>query len=217
MNRLISLLTFCIFWSVATTNAQSFMVTEDSIYASSVSPVNCHDSIINISSNTINLTWRRIANNIPGSWSSAICDPNQCHSPMTSTETFLLSPGEGDLFDVDFLAPDSGFGTVIVEIFETMDSANTVQTVVFQANALPVIIGVFPEDPISEINVYPNPPISHLYIDLKQTTGICTLGLYDALGRLFLSEQAESPSIHPLNHSHPKVFHDWRKMFCKAY
>ena len=171
------------------TFGQSFTMSHDSVVVNDLSStidVVCHNWIHNTSANQVNYTWRRVVNNIPTGWQSAICDPVQCYASFVNTESFTLAAGDSGILDGHFYVGGiSGFGEMIVKIFETSDSAGTCETVVYQAQIDPDTTNtgsaVYPNEEVS-VNVFPNPAQNFIFVEVALNTGTTAISLFDMLG-----------------------------------
>lgn len=89
-----------------------------------------HGKIKNNSSQTLNLKWLRIENNLPNNtMESLICDTVTCWSPLKSSNTFSLGAGELGRLDVH-LKPHgtSGCADILIGTYVVGDSINTFST-----------------------------------------------------------------------------------------
>lgn len=122
--------------------------------------------IYNNSGTTLDLAWNRPTNDMPGSWVSAICDCSLCHDTATSYAGFTDPFDANDSCFVSCHIRDDGsthgVGTVVMEIYDPNDSANTNLGLTFRYTAWPLGIA---DAGTHEIRVYPNPSASMIVVD----------------------------------------------------
>ena len=115
--------------------AQLFTLEYDTVWRNSIphnSDVVCHNQITNTSGDSLNLKWRRVVNNLSGSWTQAICDPELCYGPTTNSATFPLKVGATGILDAHYyIGGAAGDGHSELLVFYPLDSAGTVQRIVY--------------------------------------------------------------------------------------
>ncbi len=98
-----------------------------------------HGDIINTTTSSTELRWRRVVENVT-SGGSAICDVNLCYGQSVSMADFSLSLGDTGTMDVHFYVEEYSLDTneVHVIVFDPDDSLNTVKRGVFYATISPI-------------------------------------------------------------------------------
>ncbi|HIB76041.1 MAG TPA: redoxin domain-containing protein, partial [Flavobacteriales bacterium] len=112
-----------------------FTLEYDTVWRNSIPhnpDVVCHNQITNTSGIALNLKWRRVVNNLSGSWTQAICDPELCYGPTTNSATFPLKVGATGILDAHYyIGGAAGDGHSELLVFYPLDSAGTVQRIVY--------------------------------------------------------------------------------------
>lgn len=146
-----------------------------------------HEFITHITNNAnfqLTPSWTRVVNQMPGTWSSAICTGQVCWDTGTSAKPFTapVAAGGDELVIVHVYddGQSSGQGTVILAIYDPADSSNNNITLEFTYTAWPLGV-VKPE--AGDITVYPNPATDYLYVDLGETQAE-RLQIVDLTGRV---------------------------------
>ncbi len=143
----------------------------------------CHSDVINLTTDSVFLTWCRTQNILPEGWSSLVCDKNNCWGPSTDTKDFSMAAGEVNTMDVHF---NTGFstGSGFVEI--TIKDALT-GTILAVNNYEADGIEDFPEN-VEEsavntsIKAYPNPV--QRYLNVVFPDAAVRFELTDLYGRI---------------------------------
>jgi hypothetical protein len=159
-----------------------------------------YGTLYNNTSDAVEVTWLRVANDIPGEWLSQVCDNNICYPEGTNTPTLpggiVTIPANGSSnFDVHFRASDiPGSGTVLMRAWVIGDSANTVVSGVYKATAQHPVSA---RDRISNNNllIYPNPAKDYIMIKNLPLNEISTVEIYNIFGRKMLSFSQPPTSI----------------------
>ena len=101
-----------------------------------------------------NLSWELVIVDKAAEWDVAVCDKNLCYDPLTTTQSFVLNPGEEGRMDVHAY-PNNRDGFAIVELVVTDDD---------NADLSVSNLYYFNSDPSSttdvtrqQVKVYPNP------------------------------------------------------------
>lgn len=141
--------------------------------------------IINNSTDSV-FSWKRVQNNIPVTWNSAICDRVTCWSFETSKNTFVIPPGDSSNLDVH-IYPGNTTGSGMVELLVWMndDSVNA-KTVTVNASTWPASVKKAPA--ARDLQVYPNPASTSLTLKFEAQKPIA-IEIYDILGKKVLSAQ----------------------------
>ncbi|MBL4655107.1 MAG: T9SS type A sorting domain-containing protein [Bacteroidia bacterium] len=110
-------------------SAADFAITSNSI------------KVTNISSNSINITWRKLIQNV-GTWETAVQDKNNTYLSSVTEKSFALSPSE----EADLrmhLYPDGvpGSGSIELLVFNADSSSATGDTILFNFEALNLSLG----------------------------------------------------------------------------
>lgn len=124
----------------------------------------------------VTVQWNRIEN-MPEGWQSFVCDKELCYLPTADTGTFSLDPEEEAFMKVTATAMSEGSGTVTIDMFDTANAEDAVQTV-FNMNA--VLTDVDDID-VENIRIYPNPASD--YIKISNPEGIESMELYNLIGK----------------------------------
>lgn len=151
------------------------------------------------------MTWLRVTNTIPAEWTSSVCDPNLCWSPVADSPgyTFTLLPGDSGIVYIKFDArnggsPISGCGEVEVNFYSTTDSANYNVAGVFQAQLGDVECGftlAFYSPAIeNSFLVYPNPAVNDFNAIASYASHIKTLAVINLVGKTMKTFQWETTS-----------------------
>lgn len=124
--------------------------------------------------------WRMTRMGFPATWSSAICDKNQCYDVVVLREKFSLDAGDSGNIDVHLYPKQiGGAGTVEVEVFEEGDSANSKKQN-FDFSAWTLGINDVKQN---NVKIFPNPVSTTLNITLETTKAI-NVDVYNVLGQL---------------------------------
>lgn len=178
-------------------SSQNFSIEHDTMEISGPADVQdftSHNFINNISGGDIVLRWQRIEHSLSSQWETLVCDNVVCWDSITSTKAIIIQAGKSSPLDVHFL-PDNVIGSGLVEIlvFDTADSANTVQSAIFKASNWPTSITTV-EDEI-DLMLYPNPATSQIRIDGFNLTTDAKLSIYDIkAGRILEMETTQIQS-----------------------
>jgi len=146
--------------------------------------------IYNTTNDTVEARWHRVVEEIPSGWGgTAICDNIQCYVPsISASPTSFFIPGNGQSrFDLHFYPEDvPGNGTVQVRAWVVRDSASTVVTGTFKANAQEPV-GVDQAHENDNIRIYPNPARDYVLIKNLPGGQRVTVEVFNIFGRKMLS------------------------------
>lgn len=164
---------------------------EDSV-AEVVSPppsfeVVTYNFIKNNSSDTVIYRWRRVVEEIPSTWESAVCDEIACRFPSVNTinDTIKIAPGDSTNLDVHFYNEGRvGEGYVEVIAFDVADSANTVVNAKFYAKAENEDVDVsISRVEKNSFDIYPNPASDAINIKgLENISSNAIIEIYSIIG-----------------------------------
>ena len=190
MKRLLSI-TFIIV-TVYSLSAQILNLQTDTVQsAGNTSDVEIitNNHVFNNTNDTVYAMWERVAENIPVGWTgTAICDNNTCYFTDVSVAPipFILTPRGNSILDVHFQpAGVEGSGEVELRIWVVGDSANTVISGVYKADAEQAV-GI--NNLASEnIKIYPNPARDFVLIKNLPDNQINTIEVYNIFGRKMAS------------------------------
>lgn len=180
-----------IFGSLFMFQAAAQKLSLDYTYMEKEGPLNggnasFYNYLHNDSPGSLELSWARIQNDLPGVWGSALCIGELCYDTATASGVFLniLKTGDSSLLSI-YLQNDglvNGTGTVEIAIWEQSDSANTVISAVYKYISWPVGI----QEPISsnEFVIYPNPGDGIFNIAIGDQMQVNAIEVYDISGKL---------------------------------
>jgi hypothetical protein len=135
--------------------------------------------------------WERVDVSIPSSWSTSVCDPNQCYAPFAdeplnaSSEIVTFNVGANgstpdELFYVQVQPNgEAGTGSVTLRVYEEANPSNEF-TCVFTLDALST--GISNVD--VEINpvLFPNPVVDVLNVSVQK--GTSSVEIYNLIGSM---------------------------------
>jgi hypothetical protein len=187
MRTLISLL--CLV-TVATTYAQSFSFTPDTLLEDHALLENYNTyqiDIVNETPSTLALSWRRLTQDQPDSWIAYICDNNICYDDIPiNGDMFPFSPDETAFLKLGVNPyQETGTGVYQFLVFPTGD-ISAAQTATFIIHAgMP---NSTQEPSIWTLNIGPNP--FHDQMLINNPNGIeVSLYFYDASGQLISTKE----------------------------
>lgn len=188
-NKIIQLISFVLFSTFFTANAQStFVIVNDTVkggVAVTNTAVELKTYIRNINSSPVVYSWKMIYDNLSTltDWKIAgVCDNNNCWSTnLTNERTSLpIAVGDSSYFklDIDFLAnPDNEVGVFRFNVYNGFDD----DTITFIVNEQTVGISESAYTDQS-VTLYPNPIKNNLHI-IGQLEGVNEVALFDLHGK----------------------------------
>lgn len=147
-----------------------------------------HAKFTNVSSEGIDVVWRRFVVDAPAEWQYRICDNTACYPTQTASnynppaiEDYVhLEPGDTSLLDVHLLPRQvAGSGHIRLELKLLSDLTTVVATADYYIDVLSTVS--VDEAVIPTIQLYPNPASD--FIQLKNGQDIDQLVLFNAIGK----------------------------------
>jgi hypothetical protein len=131
----------CILFGAFTTlKAQSFTVSTTLVnFAGNVSSTDIVSPywmpvIHNTSGDTLQLSWNRVEENIPGWWRSSVCTEYYCYSMPDDSATWILLPGDSDMIYVHIYPYGyADTGNVVIRLYDPAVPADSIR-VTFNCN-----------------------------------------------------------------------------------
>ncbi len=137
----------------------------------------------NAGTTPLDLTWVRENVNVPSGWTTAICDPNLCWSPMLGTADFTLDPTPsasiGENMYMQFYPNNvEGLGSADIAVYRTgtttLETRNTYTAAAW-------LVGTTRVGKIS-VSVFPNPTVE--FITLSTDTEVRSMVLSTLSGNI---------------------------------
>lgn len=143
-------------------------------------------NVVNNADKDITLIIKRILNNIPSGWASALCEVN-CLSTVSDSMKINFSKGAVKNISVKFYTNnDVDSGKVTLQIYEldgtAADMTNS-QNLIF--SAITTLSGIDDEQSLfSGLILYPNPTNTILRIKLPEKISPATIHIYNIIGKI---------------------------------
>lgn len=150
-----------------------------------------HDNITNNTSSPITITWKGIANNLPGDWlvspsSLGVCDNNNCYTGASaiSGTTWTSNPypaGPGGDFHLVLNASGGTNGTYYLTL--NLTSGSTSKNVTFlMSKGTPASVGTVTKN-IDDVQLYPNPARNNVNVVFDANAGVKYIAIYNIIGK----------------------------------
>jgi hypothetical protein len=145
-----------------------------------------HVKVYNHTGSGLMLQWHRSTNDMPGTWTSAICDWYLCQDTPVSNYFVPVAMGDSALIICHIYddGATEGTGTVYLELYDGSDSANTNVAMTFRYTSWP--LGV--ETRESALDIYPNPAGSILTVAHGSNARL--INIYSITGQLLRTYDA---------------------------
>ena len=163
--------------------SQNYTVTADSITYSGSAFESTFYNKIKINNNTSSLIimrWVRVQQDMPGNWTSSVCDNVTCHPETTDSALFSLPPNSNNSIFLHFYPANTpGIGTVKIRVYNTTNPSES---------ALLTFIGDATSAGITEkgkmtMDIFPNPAKDKLIINVANNQKALNVGIFNALGQ----------------------------------
>lgn len=90
----------------------------------------------NLESTAITIKWQRYDVVVPTNWQVSTCDNEQCRVPAVTEYTMTIPANDSfDMKAVFYPNNEVGTGTARIRVFDPADSARTVQSILYTAEA----------------------------------------------------------------------------------
>ena len=142
---------------------------------------------------TLTLTWQIVSDTMTPGWSyTGFCDNITCYNfAVTESRSFRLLPNASGPLQIDLIPGcNPGIGNVKFLLWNSADSANTVQLATFAINLSqgPTCTNGIAETEINQISIYPNPVRNDLKVTLTQNLSNGQIDIYDLIGSKVFSQ-----------------------------
>jgi hypothetical protein len=132
----------------------------------------CQANLTNLSATDSVFNWKRVINNLPTGWLTAVCDDNLCYPVQadSSTKDIIIpfqQPWLGQLIVHFYAMGIPGSGTVVICAFRNSNPSEMVCDT-FIAHVIPA--GIDTQKEGEGVSVYPNPVKNTAYINYPQST-----------------------------------------------
>ena len=153
--------------------------------------------ITNDGTESVDLLWRRVVDDLPAEWDSWVCDANLCYTPATFTcpenKPVTIAPGAAapmyaHVDPNDFI----GEGTFEIELFTTTDTT-VIATLVYNFTTSEPT-STYNPGLVPSVQVYPNPAVS--YVKLKNDRDVSRVVFYNIIGKEVLAYNHEAGGSH---------------------
>lgn len=150
----------------------------------------------------VTLKWEVLSVSVSNGWENDffICDAIQCWDSTTNTNEYDLPDNKAYPLDCHFLNNNNvGEGNAKIRIWEVGDSANTVQTVTYQAK-VEEAVGIRTLNSMN-MAIYPNPTTNFIKIENVDSREILKIEIFNIIGRKVkeLSHPGKNESINVAN------------------
>jgi hypothetical protein len=160
-------------------------------------PIVSSGSCRNTGADTITLTWQILSDStVPGWTYTGFCDNNNCYNFYIGAErSFTLTPGASGILEIHLTQGCvQGAGNVKVLLWNSADSASTVQLITFAVN---ITAGTgcpagIEENEAQQFMLSPDPVKDQLKITLAQNTGAGQIDIYNLFGSKVASQPVGS-------------------------
>lgn len=138
-------------------------------------------TVYNNSTTARTFRWIRIVD-APSSWTSTVCDKNNCYSNNTNTQDFVLNAGANGLLKLT-VNPQmvSGEGEYQVLVFDLNDSAAT--NAVLNVHASAQNLTGISNPAIAGVSIYPIPAKDILNINFDGLKNVNAISIYNVVGQ----------------------------------
>lgn len=143
-----------------------------------------HSWVKNNDTVDMEISWRRIENNLQTGWTAAICDYITCYSSDVDSGTFDLGAGDSAILDLHFY-PDStaGSGEAVLMVWEG-DNEGDADTITYNAQTWAASLARFSKNPT--LTVYPNPTKGVLHVSYTGNAN-AQVEIIDVLGKRLMT------------------------------
>ena len=156
-------------------------------------------SCINNSANSMTLRWQIISDSATSGWLyTGFCDKNLCYTyAIGLSHTFSLTAGATSPLQLHVTPGcNPGNGYVRFLLWNTADSAGTVQNCAFKVNITQgsTCTNGIAETEATQVSFYPNPVRSQLRLNLSQNINNGQIDIYNLIGSKVYSQSITSTS-----------------------
>jgi len=149
--------------------------------------------VTNHTSGTRTIRWVRISDETSSTWTSTVCDENNCYSNSTYTKEFILDGGEDGLLKLTVTPnnmPGEGFYQILVYDINDSANANAVMDINVVAEAATGI-----SDPIDgDVSIYPIPAKDVLNVNLEFVKNATSVEIFNVVGQKLKSVAVQDGS-----------------------
>lgn len=141
--------------------------------------------LINNTGKTLQLSWRRTVNDMPGNWLSQFCIGELCYDESISFGEFedVLHDGDSS-FITGYIKNDgttAGTATLNVVVWDKTDSANISDELEIKYSSWPSGVE---EEVERSVNIYPNPASNVIWVASDDLRDYDQAVIYDLSGRV---------------------------------
>lgn len=196
MYKFLSLLILSVLINQSAVRAQGFTITPtpadtltlDSSLATCGAQAALIYTLHNTSATDSTFMWRLTYNAFPHAWTTGLCDPGLCLSPIPhTTRTFTITPGHTGTLMLELNPSDSGCGALQILVWSPADSAASATYLNYYSclSCRPLAVA---EVQAGTLHFYPNPVRSALKISFGQYLNNGVVEIYSLLGNKVFSQ-----------------------------
>ncbi len=183
----------------------TFALTTDTVIGTAEVPeitAAAHDTVFNLTSNSLTINWTRYILSISPGCVIQICDPNNCYLPTVSSKNFTISAN-----------PNNNIGLMVVDLVDTLLSGNPANAIVrikytslaqasdtadtYYLLSITETTGVHDPASVSRVVLYPNPVTESFTLDNAEA--VRKIRVYDLNGRQVAEYAATSGQHYSLS------------------
>lgn len=200
MQKLLAVFIIVTLLSVGTLTAQTFSVSNDSLYGTA--DANRSEFVLDIdvtnlgTTKPLSIVWKRYENVVATGWlGNQVCVFGSCYYYNIDSDTITIGAGATEEFSAHFGNNNlTGSGVQRVVFYDPTDSAASSKTVYFGASITPYTSVATPMSSSSspaDIQIFPNPAKEFVIVKRPDLLNISRIEVYNMLGLKVITQLAD--------------------------